>query len=115
MSKVGFVGLGIMGTPMAAHLIAGGHQLFLYDRKPPRSELTSKGALACASAKEVAQRSEVVIIMVPDTPDVGAVLFSANGVAAGQAIPCRTKRGAGPLSASSSWCRASRVMIWSCV
>jgi 2-hydroxy-3-oxopropionate reductase len=83
MSKVGFVGLGIMGTPMAAHLIAGGHQLFLYDPKPPRSELTDKGALACASATEVAQRSEIVIIMVPDTPDVGAVLFSANGVAAG--------------------------------
>jgi 2-hydroxy-3-oxopropionate reductase len=83
MNKVGFVGLGIMGTPMAAHLIAGGHQLFLYDPKPPRSELTDKGALACASATEVAQRSEIVIIMVPDTPDVGAVLFSANGVAAG--------------------------------
>ena len=83
MSKVGFVGLGIMGTPMAAHLIAGGHQLFLYDPKPPRPELTDKGALACASAKAVAQRSEIVIIMVPDTPDVGAALFSENGVAAG--------------------------------
>src|SRR5215469_2848186 len=83
MSKVGFVGLGIMGTPMAAHLIAGGHQLFLYDPKPPRPELTDKGALACASAKPVAQRSEIVIIMVPDTPDVGAALFSENGVAAG--------------------------------
>src|SRR5262245_61055087 len=83
MSKVGFVGLGIMGTPMAAHLIAGGHQLFLYDPKPPRPELTDKGALACASAKEVAERSEIVIIMVPDTPDVGAALFSRDGVAAG--------------------------------
>jgi 2-hydroxy-3-oxopropionate reductase len=83
MSKVGFVGLGIMGTPMAAHLIAGGHLLFLYDPKPPRPELTDKGAAACASAKEVAQRSEIVIIMVPDTPDVGAALFSENGVAAG--------------------------------
>jgi len=83
MSKVGFVGLGIMGTPMAAHLIAGGHELFLYDHKPPRPELIDKGALACASAKDVAQRSEVIIIMVPDTPDVGAVLFSATGVAAG--------------------------------
>jgi 2-hydroxy-3-oxopropionate reductase len=83
MSKVGFVGLGIMGTPMAAQLIASGHQLFLYDLKPPRPELIDKGALACASAKEVAQRSDIVIIMVPDTPDVGAALFSENGVAAG--------------------------------
>jgi 2-hydroxy-3-oxopropionate reductase len=83
MSKVGFVGLGIMGTPMAAHIIAGGHQLFLYDHKPPRPELTDKGGLGCASAKEVAQRSDIVILMVPDTPDVGAALFSEKGVAAG--------------------------------
>jgi 2-hydroxy-3-oxopropionate reductase len=83
MSKVGFIGLGIMGAPMAAHLIAGGHTLFLYSRRPPSAELTDKGARACASAQEVAQRSDVVIIMVPDTPDVGAVLFSETGVAAG--------------------------------
>jgi 2-hydroxy-3-oxopropionate reductase len=83
MSKVGFIGLGIMGAPMAAHLIDGGHALFLYSRKPPRAELTAKGALACASAQEVAERSDIVIIMVPDTPDVGAVLFSETGVAAG--------------------------------
>jgi 2-hydroxy-3-oxopropionate reductase len=83
MSKVGFIGLGIMGTPMAAHLIAGGHTLFLYSRKPPSAELTDKGALACASAQEVAERSDIVIMMVPDTPDVGAVLFSETGVAAG--------------------------------
>src|SRR5262245_6319370 len=83
MSKVGFVGLGIMGTPMAAHLIAGGHQLFLYDLRPPRPELIDKGAVACASAGEVAQRADIIILMVPDTPDVGAALFSENGVAAG--------------------------------
>jgi 2-hydroxy-3-oxopropionate reductase len=82
MSKVGFIGLGIMGTPMAAHLIAGGHALFLYSRKP-RAELTDKGAVACASAREVAERSDIVILMVPDTPDVGDVLFSETGVAAG--------------------------------
>ena len=83
MSKVGFVGLGIMGTPMAGHLIAAGHQLFLYDPKPLRPELIDKGALACTSTKEVAQRSDVVIVMVPDTPDVGTALFSERGVAAG--------------------------------
>jgi 2-hydroxy-3-oxopropionate reductase len=83
MSKIGFVGLGIMGTPMAAHLIAGGHQLFLYDLRPPKPELTDKGGIACASAKEVAEKSEIVIVMVPDTPDVGAALFAESGIAAG--------------------------------
>jgi len=83
MSKVGFIGLGIMGAPMAGHLIAGGHALFLYSRRPPKAELIDKGAVACASAKEVAERSDIVIIMVPDTPDVAAVLFSETGVAAG--------------------------------
>jgi len=82
MSKVGFIGLGIMGAPMAGHLIAGGHALFLYSRRPPKAELIDKGAVACASAKEVAERSDIVIIMVPDTPDVAAVLFSETGVAA---------------------------------
>ena len=83
MSKVGFIGLGIMGTPMAANLIAGGHALFLYGRKRPAAELTDSGAVACASAKKLAERSDIVIIMVPDTPDVGSVLFSETGVAAG--------------------------------
>ena len=83
MSKVGFIGLGIMGAPMAGHLIAGGHALFLYSRGLPKAELIDKGAVACASAKEVAERSDTVIIMVPDTPDVAAVLFSETGVAAG--------------------------------
>jgi 2-hydroxy-3-oxopropionate reductase len=49
MSKVGFIGLGIMGAPMAAHLIAGGHQVFLHSRRPPKAELTDKGGIACAS------------------------------------------------------------------
>ena len=83
MSKIGFIGLGIMGTPMATHLIAGGHTLFFHSRKQPRPELADKGAVACASPKEVARRSDIVIIMVPDTPDVADVLFSENGVAAG--------------------------------
>jgi 2-hydroxy-3-oxopropionate reductase len=84
MSKVGFIGLGIMGAPMAGHLIAGGHELFFYARKS-RLDFTSKGAVACASPKEVAQKSDVVILMVPDTPDVADVLFSEYGVAAGLA------------------------------
>ncbi|MDQ2082997.1 2-hydroxy-3-oxopropionate reductase [Xanthobacteraceae bacterium Astr-EGSB] len=83
MSKVGFIGLGIMGTPMAANLIAGGYELFLYDIHPPKAELIDKGGKACASAKEVAQKADIVIVMVPDTPDVDAVLFGKNGVAEG--------------------------------
>jgi 2-hydroxy-3-oxopropionate reductase len=83
MSKVGFIGLGIMGAPMAAHLIVGGHEVFLHSRRPPQAELIAKGGVACASAREVAQRADVVILMVPDTPDVATVLFSENGVAAG--------------------------------
>jgi 2-hydroxy-3-oxopropionate reductase len=85
MSKVGFIGLGIMGAPMAANLQAGGHQLYLHDVKPVPKALSDKGGVVCASGKEVAQQSEIVIIMVPDTPHVEAVLFGANGVAEGLA------------------------------
>src|SRR5215475_805853 len=82
MSKVGFIGLGIMGAPMAGHLLAGGHELFFYSRKP-RPDFTGKGAVACASSKEVAEKSDIVVLMVPDTPDVAEVLFAENGVARG--------------------------------
>src|SRR5262249_1462968 len=85
MSKVGFIGLGIMGAPMAGHLVAGGHELFFYSGSRPRPELTEKGATACGCAKEVAQQSDVIVIMVPDTPDVKTVLFDDNGVAPGLA------------------------------
>lgn len=85
MSKIGFIGLGIMGAPMAANLQAGGHQLYLHDVKPAPKALADNGGVVCASAKEVAQQSEIVIIMVPDTPHVAAVLFGENGVAEGLA------------------------------
>jgi 2-hydroxy-3-oxopropionate reductase len=85
MSKVGFVGLGIMGTPMAGHLLAGGHELFAYDLRPVPQLLVDAGAKACASGREVAQRAEVIIVMVPDTPHVAAALFEADGIAAGLA------------------------------
>ena len=83
MSNIGFIGLGIMGKPMAANLIKGGHTLFLHSRSGVPQELTAAGGKACASAKEVAQKSDIVITMVPDTPDVEKVLFGANGVAEG--------------------------------
>jgi 2-hydroxy-3-oxopropionate reductase len=81
--KVGFVGLGIMGTPMAANLIAGGHELFLHSRSGVPPALVTAGGKACASGNEVAQCADVVITMVPDTPHVEAALFGENGIAAG--------------------------------
>jgi 2-hydroxy-3-oxopropionate reductase len=81
--NVGFIGLGIMGKPMVANLIKGGHTLFLASRSGVPQELTSAGGKACASAKEVAQKADIIIIMVPDTPDVEKVLFGKDGVAEG--------------------------------
>jgi 2-hydroxy-3-oxopropionate reductase len=83
MSNIGFIGLGIMGKPMAGHLIKGGHTLFLHSRSGVPQELTAAGGKACASAKEVAQKADVIILMVPDTPDVEKALFGAGGVAEG--------------------------------
>ena len=83
MSKIGFIGLGIMGRPMAGHLQQDGHELFLHDIVDLPKELLDGGATQCSSSKEVAGQSEIIIIMVPDTPHVDAVLFGENGVAEG--------------------------------
>ena len=83
MSNIGFIGLGIMGKPMAANLIKGGHALFLNSRSGVSQELTASGGIACDSAKQVTQRSDIIILMLPDTPDVEKVLFGNNGVAEG--------------------------------
>jgi len=83
MIDIGFIGLGTMGRPMAKHLQTAGHRLFLHDVVPVPAELVAEGAVACKSGKEVAEKSDVVIIMVPDTPHVEAVLFSEGGVAQG--------------------------------
>jgi 2-hydroxy-3-oxopropionate reductase len=80
--KVGFVGLGIMGRPMAHNLMKGGHQLFVYGKRTVPPEIR-EGATVCDTLKAVAEQADVVIIMVPDTPDVQNVLFSPDGVAAG--------------------------------
>jgi 2-hydroxy-3-oxopropionate reductase len=82
VAKLGFIGLGIMGKPMAGHLIAAGHEVFLHSRSGVPQELKDKGK-PCASAKEVAQNADVIFLMLPDTPDVEKVLFGANGVAEG--------------------------------
>ena len=83
MSKIGFIGVGIMGAPMAGHLLTGGHELYLYDVKSPAKSLVDQGGIPCLSCKDVAQKADIVIIMVPDTPNVADVLFAEDGVAAG--------------------------------
>ncbi|MDB5779661.1 MAG: 2-hydroxy-3-oxopropionate reductase [Polaromonas sp.] len=83
MSKLGFIGLGIMGAPMAAHLIAAGHEVFLNTRSQVPADLLAGQASACGSAKEVAEKADIVFLMLPDTPDVAGVLFGDNGVASG--------------------------------
>jgi 2-hydroxy-3-oxopropionate reductase len=81
--KLGFIGLGIMGAPMCGHLIKAGHQLFVYTRSKVPAEIAESGATQCTSPKGVAERADIVFTMVPDTPDVEAVLFGKNGVAEG--------------------------------
>jgi 2-hydroxy-3-oxopropionate reductase len=80
--KIGFIGLGIMGAPMALHLLEAGHQLFVHTRGKVPPSIAGTAATACASAEDVTRNAEVVITMVPDTPDVEAVLFGPRGIAA---------------------------------
>ena len=81
--KLGFIGLGIMGTPMAGHLRAAGHDLFVTTRRTPPQALLDAGAVACKTAADVARQADVIFLMVPDTPDVEKVLFGKDGVAEG--------------------------------
>ena len=81
--KLGFIGLGIMGAPMAGHLLKAGHTLFAYTHGKVPADLVAAGATACTSSKAVAQQADIIFTMVPDTPDVQAVLFGEDGVASG--------------------------------
>jgi 2-hydroxy-3-oxopropionate reductase len=83
MSDLGFVGLGVMGRPMAANLMKGGHTLWLHSRSGVPGELVEAGGRACGSAREVAEHAEVIFTMVPDTPDVERALFGPGGLAEG--------------------------------
>lgn len=78
--NIGFIGTGIMGTPMAGHLLDAGHTVFVYDRVKVPPVLSEKGAQGCESSRAVAERSDVIIVMVPDTPHVQAVLFDDGGL-----------------------------------
>jgi 2-hydroxy-3-oxopropionate reductase len=81
--KLGFIGLGIMGTPMAGRLRDAGHELFVTTRRAVPQVLVDAGAVACKTAADVARAADLIFTMVPDTPDVEAVLFGAGGVAEG--------------------------------
>ncbi|MGH7063655.1 MAG: 2-hydroxy-3-oxopropionate reductase [Stellaceae bacterium] len=81
--KIGFVGLGIMGHPMALNLIRGGHDLFVYGRRRLPEDVRTAGATVCDRLSDIAAHAETVILMVPDTPDVKSALFDPDGVAAG--------------------------------
>ena len=81
--KLGFIGLGIMGTPMALRLREGGHELFVTSRRQAPQALVEAGAVACKNAAEVARAADIIFLMVPDTPDVEKVLFGKHGVAEG--------------------------------
>jgi 2-hydroxy-3-oxopropionate reductase len=83
--KIGFVGLGIMGAPMAGHLLAAGHQLFVFTLGKMPEAIASSRATQCVTARGVAERADIVFTMVPDTPDVEAALFGETGIASGLA------------------------------
>ena len=79
--KIGFIGLGIMGRHMSAHLIEAGYSLWVYDLNPAAvKELVGKGAVSCTSCKEIAANSDLVISMVPDSPDVEKVALGEDGI-----------------------------------
>lgn len=79
--KIGFIGLGIMGSPMAQHLLAAQHEMFIRTRSKVPAELAS--AHVCATNADVARAADIIFLMLPDTPDVEAVLFGKDGVAEG--------------------------------
>jgi 2-hydroxy-3-oxopropionate reductase len=81
---IGFIGLGIMGKPMVANLQEAGHDLVVHDLDPDRlSDAILAGAVEAASAREVAERSDVIITMLPDSPDVESVVFGDDGLIEG--------------------------------
>lgn len=80
--KLGFIGLGIMGAPMALHLINAGHTVYVSAARRVPDAIKASAAIPCATVQEVARNAEVIFLMVPDTPDVESVLFGDSGVAA---------------------------------
>ncbi|MGH3109065.1 MAG: NAD(P)-dependent oxidoreductase, partial [Rubrobacter sp.] len=83
--KVGFIGLGIMGRPMAKNLMEAGYELVLHNRSPEKAEELAKegNATASGSPRDVAEACDIVITMLPDSPDVEAVVAGEGGVLEG--------------------------------
>jgi 2-hydroxy-3-oxopropionate reductase len=81
--KLGFIGLGIMGAPMAGHLLKAGHSLFVNTRSKVAQELVDAGATVCKSPADLARQADIIFMMLPDTPDVAKVLFADDGVTQG--------------------------------
>ena len=84
--KVGFIGLGVMGSPMALNVLKGGHELTVYDRRPEALEpLVAAGARAATSPREVGAASQIVVTMLPEPQHVEQVVLGDDGIAAGMA------------------------------
>ena len=81
--KLGFIGLGIMGAPMAGHLVNAGHEVFINTRSKVSPDLANSKAIQCKTPAEVAEKADLIFLMLPDTPDVEKVLFGEYGVASG--------------------------------
>jgi 2-hydroxy-3-oxopropionate reductase len=85
MDNIAFIELGIMGAPMAAHLLAGGNRIFAYGRSRVSDGLITNGAVACSSSADAASKAGIIITMLPDTADLESVLFGSRGVVEGLA------------------------------
>lgn len=111
--KIGFVGLGIMGRPMALHLAAAGHTLVVYGERRVSADVRATGALVVNELAEVARRSDAVILMLPNTQDVESALFARAGVAAGLA-PGQLVIDMSSISPTATKDFASRINALSC-
>ncbi|HEV8285599.1 MAG TPA: 2-hydroxy-3-oxopropionate reductase [Chitinophagaceae bacterium] len=83
MEKIGFIGLGIMGRPMAKHLLKAGYPLFILSTSAASGELKAEGAALMENPKELAQQSDIIITMLPDSPQVESVMFGSEGLQQG--------------------------------
>ena len=115
MTNIGFIGLGIMGRPMARHLIKDGHTLFLHSRSGVPDELCKHGSRACATPSEVAHNADIIITMLPDTQDVEQVLFGENGVeqglSAGLSASLSTGSSIGSSAGSSANASSGKIVM----
>ncbi len=111
--KLGFIGLGIMGAPMAGHLLTAGHELFAQSRSGVPTALLEQGAKACKTATEVAEAADIIFLMVPDTPHVEAAIFGEHGAAKGLS-PGKTVVDMSSISPIATKTFAERVQALGC-